>query len=105
MDGMIDSLMGIFELSCSSDLCPENLHPALEVKGELWPELGVGPGREAGVPDGGWGSSPQTRAPAGPGGLGSCLDGALGCCCCVADLRAPQPKSSRHVVSDSIATS
>ena len=59
MDGMIDSLMGIFELSCSSDLCPENLHPALEVKGELWPELGVGPGREAGVPDGGWGSSPR----------------------------------------------
>ena len=56
MDGMIDSLMGIFELSCSSDLCSENVHAVLGVKGELRPELGMGPGRGAGVPDGG--SSP-----------------------------------------------
>ena len=104
MDGMIDSLMGIFEIPCPFDLCSENVHPALGVKGELWPELGVGPGRGAGVPDGGRGSSPQTRAPAGPGGMGSCLDSAPGCRCCVTDLRAPQPKSSCHVMSDSFAT-
>lgn len=84
--------MGLFGLSCSSDLCPENVQLALGIKEELWPELGVGLGRGTGVPDGGECSSPQTRAPAGPGGLGSCLGCDLDCLCCMADLRAPKPK-------------